>query len=142
MNYIPLLSGVHHSDLIFFIYYEMIPIIRLVTICHHTKLLQVSLTVFPMLYVLSPRLIYFVRRIWYLLILFNYFTYPLIPPASGNQKFVPCYLWVFLFCYVCSLVARFHFLFYGWVTFQCVCLSVCLCLSTTSALSVHLSPDT
>ena len=48
------------------------------------------MTVFPVLYIVSLWLIYFITGSLYLLILFTYFAPPSTPLSSGNPQFVLC----------------------------------------------------
>ena len=60
------------------------------------------LTVFPVLYIRSSWLIYFITRILFLLIVFTYFVQPPTPLPSG------LYLWIYC-CFVCLFVVFFFF---------------------------------
>ena len=99
-----LVSGVQHSDLIFLCIMKWSPWC-LVTICHHTKLLQ-----YYWLYFLCHHhmwLIYFIIESLYLLICFACLAYPSTPYPLATISLISVSMNLFLFYYVCSFVFFF-----------------------------------
>ena len=64
------------------------------------KVITISLTIFLMLYITSPWLIYFITGGLYLLIPLTYFV-SLTPLPSGNHPFFSVFMSLFSFCFVC-----------------------------------------
>lgn len=71
-----------------YIPYDTIITISLVTVCHHTDIIIV--TVFSVLYITSLRLIFFIRGGLYFVFPFTLFTHLSRPIPSGNHQFVLC----------------------------------------------------
>ena len=69
----------------YFINYEIIITVILVTISHHAKLPDI-IDYIPYVYITSPWLIYFIAGTLYLLIPSNLFC--LSPTPSGNHQFI------------------------------------------------------
>ena len=80
-----------------------------VFICHHTKII---LTIFSIMYMSCPLLIYFVSGSLYLLISLTYFFPPPTSIPSSNHLLALQIQNSFSFCYICSLVSIFIFHIY------------------------------
>jgi len=107
-----LVSGVKHSNSIFFLYYEMITMVSLVTTCHHTELLQYywlySLCfTYTFTYITFCDLFYS----WKVMLL----NVPYLFHSSSTSLptddhwFVLISVSVSLFCFACSFVLLFRF---------------------------------
>ena len=87
----------------------MITMVRLLTICHHTKIL----TTLPTLYISYPRLIYFVTESLYLLLSLTYFS---PPPSPRKPTLCSLYLWL---CFCLVMFVHLFFFFFLDSTYNC-----------------------
>ena len=107
---IRLISDIQHRDWIFFIYCKMVTTMSIATTCH--KVFTILLIIFPMRYITSPWLIYFVTENLYLLISLQLFHWT-SPPSLLWQ--LPC----------CSLCLYVCFRFVLFVKLLCFLDSTC-----------------
>ena len=97
-----------HSDFIFLCFSIWSPMISLVIIYHHTKILHNYLTIFPTVYILYLWLIYFVTESLYLLISLTYSSPPFPAPTPlATTSFFSVSMTLFLLCYVYLFILSF-----------------------------------
>ena len=104
MIFIYIMKYIHRFDIC--VHYKIVTTIS----SHHLSLYKVAtilLTTFPMLYITSLCLIYFVTGRLYFLIPFTYFDHPSTLFPSSNHQFV-LYLNLFLFWFFVHLFCFFN----------------------------------